>query len=405
MADLRHARLASGQLVDVTVGGDRITGVGVGLAGLDAHDCAGRLLLPAFIDTHVHLDKALIRDELPEHDGTLAGAIWAIQERKMAYTVDEVQRRARSVIEASVLQGTTRLRSHVDVDTIGGLVPLEGVLAAARECASIAEVEVIAFPQEGILRDPGTTELMEAALDAGATVVGGMPHWELDEVGQREHVRLCFELAERFDRPLDMHVDETDDGAVRTLEIVADEALRRGWLGRVTAGHVCSLAAADDEYAARVINKCARAGLTIVSNPATSLVIQGRGDHGLIRRGLTRVAELRAAGVNVCFGQDCVKDGFYPFGRGDMLEVALISAHAAHLATHEELAFALAAITENPARAWGLDDYGIRPGARADLVLLDAPSWEEALRLQAPCSKVWARGRLVAETELSSRLL
>ena len=406
MADLRQARLASGRVVNVTVEGERITAVGSeSITGEDAFDCGGRLLLPAFIDTHVHLDKALIRDELREHDGTLAGAIGAIHERKRAYTVDEVRRRARSVIESSVLQGTTRLRSHVDVDTIGGLVPLEGVLAAARECASIAEVEVIAFPQEGILRDPGAADLMTAAMEDGAQVVGGMPHWELDEAAQREHVRFCFELAERFDRPLDMHVDETDDGAVRTLEMVADEALQRGWHGRVTAGHVCSLAAADEDYAARVIDKCARAGITIVSNPVTNLLIQGREDRGLIRRGLTRVAELRAAGVNVCFGQDCVKDGFYPFGRGDMLEVALISAHAAHLATHEELAFALAAITENPARAWGVDDYGIQPGARADLVLVDAPSWEEALRLQAPRSKVWARGRLVAETDISSRLL
>jgi cytosine deaminase len=404
--DLRNAVLASGRVVDVAVEGERITAVGNDLpAGADAFDCGGRLLLPAFIDTHVHLDKALIRDELREHDGTLAGAIGAVQVRKRAYTVDDVRARARAVIESSVVRGTTRLRSHVDVDTIGRLVPLEGVLAAARDTAAIAEVEVIAFPQEGILRDPGASDLMRAALEAGAQVVGGMPHWELDEAAQLEHVRICFDLAERFDKPLDMHVDETDDGTVRTLEMVADEALRRGWQGRVTAGHVCSLAAADEEYAARVVDKCARAGMTIVSNPVTNLVIQGRGDRGLIRRGLTRVAELRAAGVNICFGQDCVKDGFYPFGRGDMLEVALISAHAAHLATREEIGFALAAITENPARAWGLEDYGVRPGARADLILVDAPSWDEALRLQATRAKVWARGRLVAETEVASRLV
>jgi cytosine deaminase len=406
MSRLRNALLADGRLVDVAIEGERIAAVGGDLpTGPDSLDCGRRLLLPAFIDTHVHLDKALIRDQLREHDGTLAGAIGAIHERKRAYTVEEVRQRARSVIESSVRFGTTRLRSHVDVDTIGGLVPLEGVLAAARDTAPIADVEVIAFPQEGVLRDPGTADLMRAALEAGAQVVGGMPHWELDEASQREHVRFCFELAERFGKPLDMHVDETDDGSVRTLEMVADEALRRRWQGGITAGHVCSLAAAEEDYAARVIDKCARAGMTIVSNPLTNLVIQGRGDRGLVRRGLTRVAELRAAGVNVCFGQDCVKDGFYPFGRGDMLEVALISAHAAHLATHQELDFVLAAVTDNPARAWGLDDYGIRPGARADLVLVDAPSWEEALRLQAARCKVWTRGRLVAETEVTSRLV
>jgi cytosine deaminase len=277
-------------------------------------------------------------------------------------------------------------------------------MAAAAECADIAEVRTIAFPQEGLLRDPGAFALMEAALEAGADAIGGMPHWELDEASQREHVRLCFELAERFDRDLDMHVDETDDGGVRTLEMVADEALQRRFLGRVCAGHVCSLSAAPEEYAKRVIDKCARAGISIAANAVTNLVLQGRGDRGLIRRGLTRVGELRAAGVNVLFGQDCVKDGFYPFGRGSMLEVALISAHAAHLTTHEDLAFALRAITEAPAHALRLPDYGLRAGARADLQVFSSPSWEEALRLQQAPEKVWFKGRLVAENSTATEL-
>jgi len=390
----------------VVVDGDRIARIAPGAgAGLDAvSDCSGKVLLPAFIDGHIHLDKVLIRDELREHDGTLGEAIGAIHERKRRYTVSDVSDRARQVIEASVRSGTTRLRSHVDVDTIGGLLPLEGVMAAAAECADIAEINTIAFPQEGLIRDPGAFELMEAALEAGADVVGGMPHWEADQVSQREHVRLCFELAERFDRDLDMHVDETDDGEVRTLEMVADEALRRGFVGRVCAGHVCSLAAAPHEYAERVIDKCARAGISISANPLTNLVLQGRADRGLVRRGMTRVGEFRAAGVNVLFGQDCVQDGFYPFGRGSMLEVALISAHVAHLTTHDDLAFALRAVTEAPAQAWHLTDYGLKVGARADLQLLPAPSWEQALRLQPLPEKVWFKGNLVAENSLRSEL-
>jgi len=403
---LQDARLADGSTADVVVEGDRIAQVGPGAAGgvADAIDCAGKLVLPTFIDAHVHLDKVLIRDELREHDGTLAGAIGAIHERKRRYTAEDVRARARAVIEESVRLGTTRLRSHVDVDTIGGLTPLDGVLAAAADCAGIAEVQTIAFPQEGLLRDPGAYALMEAAVEAGADVVGGMPHWETDEPAQREHVRLCFELAERFDRDLDMHVDETDDGGVRTLEMVADEALARGFTGRVCAGHVCSLAAADHEYAERVIEKCRRAEISIAANPVTNLVLQGRGDRGLIRRGTTRIGELRAAGVNVLFGQDCVNDGFYPFGRGSMLEVALISAHAAHLTTRADLDFALRAITDAPARAMRVTDYGLRPGARADLQLLPAPSWSEALRLQPMPEKVWFRGRLVAESSVQSVL-
>lgn len=386
--------------------GERIVRIGAGVAeGVSpATDCAGKLLLPAYIDAHVHLDKVLIRGELREHDGTLGGAIGAIHERKRRYTVADVAARARAVIERSVALGTTRLRSHVDVDTIGGLVPLDGVMTAAEACADIAEVSTIAFPQEGLLRDPGAYDLMQAALEAGADVVGGMPHWELDEGSQKEHVRQCFELAERFDRDLDMHVDETDDGGVRTLEMVADEALRRGFFGRVCAGHVCSLAAAPHDYADRVIDKCLRAGISIASNPVTNLVLQGRGDRGLIRRGTTRIGELRAAGVNVFFGQDCVNDGFYPFGRGSMLEVALISAHAAHLTTRADLAFALRAVSEAPALAMRLTDYGLKPGARADLQLLPVPTWDEALRMQPMPEKVWFKGRLVAENSVQAVL-
>ncbi len=403
---LRNVFLPGGEVADVTVDGERITAIGPGVAtGIAAAtNCSEKLLLPAYVDGHIHLDKVLIRDQLREHDGTLTGAIQASHERKRRYTVDDVRERARSVIETSVALGTTRFRSHVDVDTIGSLTPLEGVMAAAAECADIAEVRTIAFPQEGLLRDPGAYELMEAAIEAGADVVGGMPHWEVDESGQREHVRLCFDLAERFDRDLDMHVDETDDGGVRTLEMVADEALRRQYVGRVCAGHVCSLAAAPDDYAERVIDKCLRAGISIASNPVTNLVLQGRSDRGLVRRGLTRVGELRAAGVNVLFGQDCVKDGFYPFGRGSMLEVALISAHAAHLTNRSDLAFALRAVTEAPAKAWRLTDYGLGVGARADLQLLPVPSWEEALRLQPLPEKVWFAGRLVAENKVESAL-
>jgi cytosine deaminase len=401
--------LADGSGADVLVEDDHVVEVlpvgweaGSGDAVVDG---GGGLLLPAYVDTHVHLDKVLIRDQLVEHDGTLRGAIESIHVAKRGYDVEDVRRRARAVIESSVLTGTTRLRSHVDVDMIGGLVPLEGVLAAGRDCADIADVQVIAFPQEGILRDPGAADLMSEAMTAGATVVGGMPHWEQGEDDQREHVRFCFDLAQRHDADVDMHVDETDDGSVRTLAMVVEETERRGWQGRVTVGHVCSLAAADDDYADAVIAGCARAGITVVSNPVTNLVLQGRGDRGLVRRGTTRVRELLAAGVPVAFGQDCVQDGFYPFGRGDLLEVALVSAHAAHLATVEEQQLALAAVTTVPAGAWRLGPaYGVTPGARADLQLYAASTWPEVLRLQDPPRHVWFRGREVARTTVTREL-
>jgi cytosine deaminase len=408
---IRDARSADGSAVDVVLDGTAIAevlpaGEGEAEEAGDAVDADGGLLLPAFISTHIHLDKVLIRDQLAEHDGTLAGAIGAIHAAKRAYDVEDVRRRAGAVIESSVLFGSTRLRSHVDVDTVGGLVPLRGVLAAAADCAGIAEVRTIAFPQEGILRDPGAADLMRSAMQEGADVVGGMPHWERTEAEQREHVRFCFDLAQEFDADLDMHVDETDDGDVRTLAMVVEETERRGWRGRVTAGHVCALAAADDAYAEQVIAGCARAGVSIVANPVTNLVLQGRGDRGLVRRGSTRVREFLAAGVPLAFGQDCVHDGFYPFGRGDLLEVALISAHAAHLATTDELGAALDAVTTAPAHMWRLGPaYGLRPGARADLQLYAAPSWPEVLRAQDPPRLVWFEGRPVARTAITRGLL
>src|SRR3989454_9194775 len=198
---LQDVRLPAGAAVDIVVEGDRIARLEAGAAdGLaERIQCSGKLVLPGFIDGHVHLDKVLIRDELREHDGTLAGAIAAIHERKRRYTVEDVRTRARAVIEDSVRLGTTRLRSHVDVDTIGGLVPLEGVMAAAEDCADIASVQTIAFPQEGLLRDPGAYALMEAALEAGAGGAGGAPHSETERPGPRGHATLCLELAPRVD--------------------------------------------------------------------------------------------------------------------------------------------------------------------------------------------------------------
>jgi cytosine deaminase len=403
---IADATTADGRRVDVVLDDELIVVIQpAGASTGDAIDAHGGLLLPAFVDTHIHLDKALIRDRLVEHDGTLRGAIDSIHDAKRRYTVDEVRDRAADVIRTSVLTGTTRMRSHVDVDTIGGLVPLHGVLAAAQECRDIAEVRLIAFPQEGIVRDAGSEQLMIEAMQSGANLVGGMPHWERSEEEQREHVRICFDIAQQFDADVDMHVDETDDGSVRTLAMVADETVRRGWQGRVTVGHVCALSAADQNYADSVIEQCAAACITVVANPGTNLVLQGHGDRGLIRRGTTRIRELMAAGVNVAFGQDCVSDGFYPFGRGDMLEVALISAHAAHLTTVDELQAALAAVTTAPATAWRLGEaYGVKTGARADLQLYAAPTWPEVLRRQDPPTHVWHRGRLVAMTQISRSL-
>jgi len=392
---------------DVAVAGGRYAEIAPAVAARGAREveAGGRLLAPAFVDPHIHLDKVLVAEDVrPNRSGTLGEAIAILWERKAAYTVDEIVRRAGQVIESAVVTGTTRIRTHVDVDTIGKLRPLEGVAAARERYRDLVDVEIVAFPQEGVVRDPGTADLLARAVEAGADLVGGMPHNEASPADSRRHVEICFEIALRHGRDIDMHVDETDDPASRTLEIVADLTLANGYQGRVTAGHTCALAAYPDDYARAVIDKLARAGVHMITNPATNLMLQGRLDRQPVRRGVTRVKELLAAGVNVAMGQDCVKDTFYPFGRADMLEVALITAHAAHLSLPPEVETVFAMGTTLAARVLRIPDYAVETGHRADFMLLDASTPAEAIRLQAPRRLVVRQGRVVAETVTEHRL-
>jgi cytosine/creatinine deaminase len=391
--------------VDIAIAGERIAKIGESLEG-PVLDVGGRLVSPAFVQPHIHLDKARTGPLLgPNRSGTPAEAISLSHAVKRAATVDAVRERAAGVIRAAVIAGTTAIRSHVDVDTIGGLKGLRGVAAARDDHADLCEIQLVAFPQEGIWRDPGTDELMQEAMREGADVVGGMPHWEdgLDEA--RRHIEFCLDLARRHDADVDMHVDETDDPYWRSFEILVEEADKRGWGERTTAGHVCAMASWEDEYAARVIARAAAAGVKVATNPPTNLMLQGRGDPEPRRRGIPRIKELLAAGVTLGAGQDCVDDAFYPFGSADPLQVALIVAHAAQLGTPDEIAAALRMVTTDAARLLRLPDYGIVPGARADLVVLDAETPRDALREQAPRRWVLRGGRVVAETAREQRLV
>jgi cytosine deaminase len=393
-----------GVVRDIGIAGERIAPAASDDAVAEI-DADGRLVSPAFVQPHIHLDKALVGPTLPPNrSGTLREAIALLHASKRAATVEEVRERAGRVIRAAVLAGTTALRSHVDVDTIGGLTPLRGVLAARADHADLCEIQLVAFPQEGLEREPGAADLMAEAMRAGADVVGGMPHWETSVDAARRHVEFCLELAARHDADVDMHVDETDDPASRTFELLVEAAERRGWGPRTTAGHLCAMAAWQDAYAAALIRRAAAAGVKVVTNPPTNLMLQGREDSEPRRRGIPRVKELLAAGVTVAAGQDCVDDAFYPFGNADPLQVALIVAHAAQLGTPAEINAALRMVTDDAARVLRLPDYGLTPGARADLVVLDADNERDALREQAPRRWVIHRGRVVAETLREQRL-
>ena len=402
---LRQARVEGRQaLADIAISGGMIREVSDHVRADSEHelDVEKMIVSPAFLQPHIHLDKVGTLPLLGRNSsGTLAEAIEILHRIKRSSTEDEVAARAGVVIRQAVLSGTTRIRTHVDVDTVGGLVPLRGVVQAAREHADLCEIQIVAFPQEGIIRDPGTAELMDAAMREGGSVVGGMPHWEADEPAAREHIDICMRIAQRCDADIDMHVDETDDPGSRTLDILIDATSRAGWQGRVTAGHCCAMAAWPDEYASKVITRAAAARVNFVTNPATNLLLQGRLDSEPRRRGLPRVKELLAAGLLVGCGQDCVQDGFYPFGAADQLQVALILCHAAQLSVPAEIDDALASIRHAAARIMGVRGYGIEPGCAADLVVVDADDMHEALRLQANRRWVIRRGRVVAETSIT----
>jgi cytosine deaminase len=335
----------------------------------------------------------------PNVSGTLDEAIEIIWERKRAYTVEEIAERAGRVIRSALANGVTRIRSHVDVDNIGGLRPLEGVAEARRRHSDVMDIQIVAFPQEGILKNGGTEKLMWQAMEAGADVVGGMPFNEKHPQDSARHISIAFEIAKAFDADIDMHVDETDDVGARTLEMLAEQTMEHGWQGRVTAGHTCALAGYSEDYANAVIALVREAKIHMITNPATNLMLQGRLDAQPKRRGITRVKELLAEGINVSFGQDCVKDTFYPFGRVDPLEVGLIAAHAAHMSMPQEIEQVFDMQTNAAAKVMRLADYGFEPGCTADLVILDAGNASEALCKQAVRSAVIKNGRVIVENE------
>jgi cytosine deaminase len=405
---IRNAKLRDDELVDIGVEDGRIKAIreNIDVQGREEIDASGRLTIPAFIDPHIHLDKTLIADVVRDNvTGTLREAIEIIWEKKRQYTNEDIVERASRVMKMGVSNGTTRMRTHVDVDTIGGLKPLEGILAAKEKCKGYVELQIVAFPQEGIIKDDGCKELMDEAMKMGANVVGGMPANENNPDDSLRHVEFCFDLAEKYDADIDMHVDETDDPFYRTLEMVADETLKRGYYGRVTAGHTCALASYDDHYAGYVMDKVKQAEMNMITNPVTNLMLQGRYDGYPKRRGLTRVKELLNAGVNVAYGQDCIKDTFYPFGKADMLEVGLILAHAAHMSLPHEIEEVFNMPLERSARILRLTDYGIEEGKRADIVILDADNPKDALRLQSTRLYVIKEGTIVAKSVRDTRFL
>ena len=401
---IRDVRLRGrDDVVDVAIEGDLIAAVEPSYQGPADREHKGgrRLLVPGFVNAHQHLDKTRLGDVMrPNESQTLQEAIYITWDHKRSYTADEIVERAGPVVESAIVNGTTAMRGFADVDTIGGLVPAEGLLELKRRFEGRITMDVVAFPQEGIIRDPGCDKLMREAMDLGADVVGGLPWYERLDRDAHDHVDFCFELANRTGKDIHMLVDDTDNPNSRSLEYLAVRTLQEGYGGRVTASHCGALGAYDDNYAEKVIGLVAEAGVSISSNTQISLVMTGRKDRGLVRRGITRVKELLDAGVNVLSSQDDVNDPYYPFGKPDQIEVGQYTAHVAQLTYPRELETVFDMITVNAARAMRLEGYGVKPGDRADLVLLEAETVHEALREVPPRRLVFYGGKLVAESRL-----
>lgn len=359
-------------------------------------DARGGLVIPSFVDCHLHLDLAYSLELVkPNKSGTLAEAIRLWDRAKRRLTAANVRERAVRAIREEVRFGTGHIRTHVDVGSGAGLRLLEGVLAAREECREIVDIQVAVFPQDGIIRDPGALAQMRAGLAMGCEVVGGIAHNERTKVDSKRHIGRLFDLAAEFDADIDCHIDETDDPASRCTEYLAAQTIERGWQGRVTASHACALASYGAAHARRVIDLVREARVNVVTNPGVNLHLQGRCDGYPKRRGLTRVRELMEAGVVVAAGQDCIRDPFYPLGTGQMLDVAHMLAHADHLAGPEELDAVLDTVTTNAGRVLRLGEYGVSAGCRADLAVLPVRDAHEAIRMRPVPLYVIKGGRLV----------
>jgi cytosine/creatinine deaminase len=393
-------------LRDIGIDGGRFAGIEPSLSSPSALvlDAEGRMAVSGFVEPHIHLDKALISERAPVNvSGTLTEAIEILWEIKRNYTVEEIADRASRVITRAIEHGISRLRTHVDVDPIGGVRPAEGLIRARERFRDLIDIQIVAFPQEGIVKSPGTEALIRQAMELGVDVVGGMPFNEGSPEDSRRHIEIVFDIARAFDADIDMHVDETDDPAARTLEVVAELTMARGWQGRVTAGHTCALAAYPRDYADHVIAKLREANVNMIANPATNLMLQGRLDDYPKRRGVTQVKELLAAGVNVACGQDCVHDTFYPFGQNDPLEIGFLLCHASHMSQPAEILSVMDMVTSNGARALRVPDFGVAAGGVADLVVLDARDAREAFAIRTPRRWVIRKGRLIAESKVERR--
>jgi cytosine deaminase len=405
---IRNASLPDGRRqVDIAIEHGRIAALGAQLPvqGAREIDAGGDLVTAPFVDAHFHMDATLSYG-LPRvnQSGTLLEGIALWGELKPELKQEALVERAMQYCDWAVARGLLAIRSHVDVCD-DRLLAVEALLEVRRRVAPYLDLQLVAFPQDGLLRSPTAFANLKRAIAMGVDVVGGIPHFERTMAEGAASVRLLCEFAAQQGLRVDMHCDETDDPLSRHIETLACETQRLGLQGRVAGSHLTSMHSMDNYYVSKLLPLIREAGVAAIANPLINITLQGRHDSYPKRRGMTRVPELLAAGVDVAFGHDCVMDPWYSLGSGDMLEVAHMGLHVAQMTGQEAMHQCFLAVTEAPARILGLEGYGLAPGCHADLVLLDAGSTVEAIRLRAARRLVIRRGAVVSEAPRASASL
>ncbi|RYF60979.1 MAG: cytosine deaminase [Comamonadaceae bacterium] len=397
---IKHATLADGrENIDIGITDGHIAAVGPALTGQAGQtwDAQGQLVSTPFVDAHFHMDATLSYG-LPRVNasGTLLEGIALWGELKPLLTQDALVERALAYCDWAVAQGLLAIRSHVDICD-PKLLAVEALLHVRERVKPYIDLQLVAFPQDGILRAPGALDNLKRALDMGVDVVGGIPHFERTMHDGAQSVQILCELAADRGLRVDMHCDESDDPLSRHIETLAYQTQRLGLQGRVTGSHLTSMHSMDNYYVSKLIPLIRESGVSVIANPLINITLQGRHDTYPKRRGMTRVPELLAAGVPVAFGHDCVMDPWYSLGSADMLEVAHMGLHVAQMTGQDAMRACFNAVTQTPAQIMGLD-VGIAPGKRADLVVLQARDPIEAIRLRAARLMVMRAGKVLATT-------
>ena len=406
---IRNATLPDGRTgIDLLIEADRISAVGPNLQppeGAPVIEAGGLLLSPPFVDAHFHMDATLSYG-LPRvnQSGTLLEGIALWGELKPQLTQEALVERALQYCDWAVAKGLLAIRTHVDVCD-DRLLAVEALLHVKERVKAYLDLQLVAFPQDGLLRSPGALANLKRSLDMGVDVVGGIPHFERTSEHGAESVRILCELAAERGLRVDMHCDESDDPMSRHIETLVFHTQRLGLHGRVTGSHLTSMHSMDNYYVSKLLPLMAEAQVAAIANPLINITLQGRHDSYPKRRGMTRVPELMAAGITVAFGQDCVMDPWYSLGSGDMLEVAQMGLHVAQMTSQAQMRACFNAVTVNAAHILGLDGYGIAPGQYADLVLLQARDPVDAIRLRANRLMVVRRGQIVARTPAATASL